>query len=91
MSEHPDATWVMTSGLSLRDYFAAAALQGLLASGTGVIVAVTQARSHDPDEVANAAYAYADAMLKERETNAERQAPLGATPDAGDATGTTVP
>lgn len=46
-----------TAGLSIRDYFAAAALQGLLAQGP----------DHNPHSVwAWDAYKYADAMLTER-------------------------
>lgn len=44
-------------GMSLRDYFAAAALQGLIADGGGA--------SWEAD--ANAAYKAADAMIKARE------------------------
>lgn len=47
-------------GMTLRDYFAAKALQGLLASWS----------EHDViafDEIASDAYGYADAMLKARE------------------------
>jgi hypothetical protein len=43
-------------GMSLRDYFAAAAMQGIMASGSGAMV-----RDH-----AALAYALADAMLAER-------------------------
>lgn len=46
-----------SSGMTLRDYFAAAALQGLIADGGGA--------SWEVD--ANAAYKAADAMLKARE------------------------
>ena len=60
-------------GMSLRDAFAAAALQGLLASGEGVIIAATKKQSYDAIEFANAAYAYADSLLREREKHhAER-------------------
>jgi len=45
------------SGMTLRDYFAAAALQGLIADGGGA--------SWEAD--ANAAYKAADAMLRARE------------------------
>jgi hypothetical protein len=45
------------SGMTLRDYFAAAALQGLIANG--------ECPTWDDD--AKAAYAAADAMLKARE------------------------
>jgi hypothetical protein len=48
--EHP------VEGLTLRDYFAAAAMQGIMASGSGAMV-----RDH-----AALAYALADAMLAER-------------------------
>jgi hypothetical protein len=41
----------------LRDFFAAAALQGMLASGD----------CHHPETIAAAAYAMADTMLKARE------------------------
>jgi len=47
--------------MSMRDYFAAAALQGLIASyGTTV-------RLPDGKEAAEVAYCYAEAMLKARE------------------------
>jgi len=44
-----------TTGMTLRDYFAAKAMQGLISNGGS---------SHK--EVAQAAYIVADAMLKER-------------------------
>lgn len=47
-----------TGGLSVRDYFAAAALQGLIAAGAD--------RHRDDDEVAAEAFAFADAMLEAR-------------------------
>ena len=43
-------------GMSLRDYFAAKALQGLLSG-----------RNHIAERSVQLAYEYADAMLKERE------------------------
>lgn len=46
-------------GMTLRDYFAAAAMQGAIASTHG------QGR-HMADEYAESAYAIADAMLAER-------------------------
>lgn len=49
--------YVQQQGMSLRDYFAAAALQGLIADGGGA--------SWEAD--ANAAYKAADAMLRARE------------------------
>ena len=47
------------SGMSLRDYFAAKAMQGLLAAGGGV--------KRGAEEWARIAYTMADAMLKSRE------------------------
>ena len=46
------------SGMSLRDYFAAKAMQGILASPTDGMTYV---------EIAENSYRMADAMLKERE------------------------
>jgi hypothetical protein len=49
---------VYNTGMDLRDYFAAAALQGILAHPeTGV----------NPDPIIIAAYKFADEMLKQRE------------------------
>lgn len=48
-----------TEGLSLRDYFAAKAMQGLLGNST--------IESSAPAFVSKWAYKYADAMLKARE------------------------
>jgi diphthamide synthase subunit DPH2 len=47
-------------GMTLRDYFAAAALQGLLANGC----------YGSCDSAANHAYGYADAMIKARKGEA---------------------
>jgi hypothetical protein len=44
-------------GMTLRDYFAAKAMQGMLAEG----------RTHLSETVAKASYEYADAMLKARD------------------------
>lgn len=49
--------WKSTEGISLRDYFAAAALQGLLAG----------APNYHETKASKAAYAHADAMLAARE------------------------
>lgn len=46
------------SGMSLRDYFATAAMNGVI-SGTEIDLT--------PEHIAKAAYAVADAMLKERD------------------------
>lgn len=48
-------------GMTLRDYFAAKAMQGLLAQSCG------SAMGSEPINGAQYAYAMADAMLKERE------------------------
>jgi hypothetical protein len=47
-------------GMTLRDYFAAKAIQGMFASGN-------LPKSIQDDELASAAYEFADAMLKARE------------------------
>ena len=52
LSEHPSFY-----GMSLRDYFAAMALQGICASSPAIVNA----------EIAREAYQLADAMLKARE------------------------
>lgn len=57
MSQFDDGSFEESyTGMTLRDYFAARALQGLLASNT----------HFDADELASQAYLHADAMLKER-------------------------
>jgi hypothetical protein len=48
------------TGMELRDYFAAAALKGILASSVGENLP-------NDDVAANAAYEYADAMMEARE------------------------
>lgn len=50
-----------TRGMSLRDYFAAKAMQGLIAQSMGT------ALGSNPKFAAEHAYATADAMLKARE------------------------
>lgn len=54
------------NGMSLRDYFAAKAMQARLA---GVVMA-QQAYAWTADEVARDAYSFADAMLRAREGGA---------------------
>jgi hypothetical protein len=51
-----------SNGMSLRDYFAAKALQGFIAYATAKGIYVPP-----DDELANASYQLADAMLKARE------------------------
>ena len=48
------------SGMTLRDYFAAQAMQGLLSDGVG---------SLSDEELADWAYKLADAMMKARDKN----------------------
>lgn len=55
-------------GMTLRDYFAAAALQGLLASRE-----FGGAAGNDPDKGAAWAYQMADAMLNSRSTRAKQE------------------
>ncbi len=58
----------MTNGMTLCDYFAAAALQGMLANPEFVKASVRQKRSSEETQWWHAmtAYQFADAMLKER-------------------------
>jgi hypothetical protein len=57
---HEDSgSCAMRPGMTLRDYFAAAALQGMLA-------AVEDKSGMEPTYVATAAYVWADKMLKAR-------------------------
>ena len=58
--EHPDSGDYITPPMSLRDYFAAAALTGMMASRNP-----NTPRFH-PEEDAAYVYAVADAMLKAR-------------------------
>ena len=53
-----DAKGFVSEGMSLRDYFAGQAMAGQLADPDGEI---------DPKLIARWSYAYADAMLAERE------------------------
>ena len=55
--QHADGSPDWIDGMTLRDYFAAAALQGLLAESEWPSV----------EGAASAAYQYADAMLAERD------------------------
>lgn len=53
-----DATGAGDTGMTLRDYFSAKALQGMLANPEGLSVSLKQ--------IAKDAYTIADAMIKER-------------------------
>ena len=57
-----DVRSVMTGGMTLRDYFAAAALQGCLAQAAG-----SNVEKLEPGDIGIVAYLMADAMLAERE------------------------
>lgn len=57
-----DPAGFVFSGMSLRDYFAAAALQGMLSSDSSVDRTKVNKRTW-----ANVAYSFADAMLAERD------------------------
>ena len=50
------------SGMTLRDYFAAAAMQGIISDAS-----VPASSKKDGELVSRSAYAFADAMLKARE------------------------
>ncbi len=64
-------------GMSLRDYFAAAALQGMLSAHAIFIKTGDKPKGMEPPpmrkmtdiEISSSAYQYADAMLKAREQN----------------------
>jgi hypothetical protein len=47
------------SGLELRDYFAAKAMEGVISTNTSFL--------HNPEQLAAKAFEFADAMLKARE------------------------
>ena len=56
-------SWVQSqSGMTLRDYFAAKAMQGHLSNPT-----VTEHPAYDREGLVRESYAIADAMLKEKE------------------------
>lgn len=57
------------ANMDLRDYFAAAALQGTLASDKAMNIVLNAAKNEGPIKkiVARIAYDYADAMLAQRE------------------------
>ena len=62
---------VLHSGMTLRDYFAATALQGLLARDI-------KGLWDDPAIVSEIAFDFADAMLRARRADAQSAAALGA-------------
>ena len=54
-------------GMTLRDYFAAKAMQAVLLKWPPVLTEDQDAIRRDTEEIARGAYAMADAMLKERQ------------------------
>lgn len=61
-SGHPDMQFVAQEGMNLRDYFAAKAMNGILANNAMIDTATNQTL----EWVAKNAYQMADAMLKAR-------------------------
>ncbi len=61
-ADHPDGRHFASYGMTLRDYFAARAMQSFLASPHNVGTA-------GPEDIANAAYCAADAMLEARKAS----------------------
>jgi len=55
------------SGMTLRDYFAAKAMQGFISSPR-ILAATAERPITKPEDYAIAAYAVADAMLKARQS-----------------------
>lgn len=58
-----DTVEAKNSGMTLRDYFAAKAMNGLLAAGCLIRPADGMIRAFNENEVADQAYAVADAMM----------------------------
>ncbi|EOU4995746.1 hypothetical protein ACOJ84_004051 [Morganella morganii] len=61
-SGHPDMQFVAQEGMTLRDYFAAKAMQGILVNAER-----NEFSFGKVDEIASKAYELADAMLRARE------------------------
>jgi len=61
-SGHNPKTGTQEAGMSLRDYFAAKAMQGFLSNSH-----LSATTSMDRHEISVSAYALADAMMKERD------------------------
>lgn len=56
-----------SEGMDLRDYFAAKAMQGMLAYSTNNEMSGNWSNNASSETVAKGAYEYADAMMKARE------------------------
>jgi len=69
ISAFPHENFLSHRGMTLRDYFAAKAMQAMLSSPEFlVVVTADQAIGGNAKErVSNVSFAYADAMMKERE------------------------
>lgn len=63
-SWHPDMQFVAQEGMTLRDYFAARAMQGFFSSGTKANMGTRY--KEDMEYMAVAFYSMADAMIKVR-------------------------
>nr|WP_282559337.1 hypothetical protein [Providencia alcalifaciens] len=62
-SGHPDMQFVAQEGMSLRDYFAAKAMNAMITTAaTPVLTSMAELENH----IAKTAYVMADAMLKAR-------------------------
>jgi len=59
ISAFPHENFLSHRGMTLRDYFAAKAMQGMLSENSGI--------RYPTDELVKFAYTIADAMMKERE------------------------
>jgi hypothetical protein len=59
--------YLIAGGMTLRDYFAAKAMQGILSDAEVTRVMASGERS-STEELCSAAYSFADAMLKARQS-----------------------
>jgi hypothetical protein len=66
---NPDISYPAHAGMTLRDYFAAKAMQAMLSSPEFLVVVTADQAvgGNAKDRVSNVSFAYADAMLKARE------------------------
>jgi hypothetical protein len=67
MGYHPEGNSADHFGMTIRDYFAAAALQGILSGADRSTVKYLENMRYPAGEMSSAAYNIADAMLKARE------------------------
>ena len=72
--DDPEYRWT-ENGMTLRDYFAAAALTGLMEQSGVLNRPGRQFRTERATEIAKWAYEFADAMLKARESQAAPHTP----------------